>query len=105
MKYCIINSTVANKEEALKISRYLVENKLIACCNIVENITSIYNWAGKLNEDSEVLMIMKTKTSLCDEVEKNIKKLHSYDVPEIICIPLLSGSNDYLNWIEEQTKE
>lgn len=104
MTYCIINSTASNKDEALKISEYLVKNKLIACCNIIENVTSVYYWGGNLNIDNEVLMIMKTKTELYDKVEKEIKKMHGYDVPEIVCTPLISGNKDYLNWIDEQTR-
>lgn len=105
MKYCIVKSTASNKEEAVKLSRFLVENKLIACANIIENITSIYNWDGKLNQDNEVLIIMKTKIELYDKVEEAIKKLHSYDTPEIIVTPVISGSKEYLDWINEQTEE
>ena len=104
MTYCIINCTTSNKEDAVNIAKHLTENKLIACCNIVEGITSIYNWDGKLNQDNEFLMIMKTKTQLYAKIEEEIQKLHKYDVPEIICIPIIAGSKDYLNWIEEQTE-
>ena len=120
MEYCIVNTTASNREEAVRISKFLVENKLAACCNIIENVTSVYNWNSRINEDSEVLIIMKTKVSLYDKVEEEIKRLHSYDVPEIIfeeeikrlhsydvpeiiCIPLLTGSKEYLGWIEEET--
>lgn len=103
MTYCIINCTASNKEEAIKISKYLVQNKLIACCNIVSSVTSVYSWKDQINEDNEVLMIMKTKTSLYKKVEKEIKNLHSYETPEIICIPVTDGSLDYLAWVKEQT--
>ena len=103
MEYCIVNTTASNREEAVRISKFLVENKLAACCNIIENVTSVYNWNSRINEDSEVLIIMKTKVSLYDKVEEEIKRLHSYDVPEIICSPLLTGSKEYLGWIEEET--
>ena len=103
MEYCIINTTASNREEALRISKFLVENKLVACCNIIENVTSVYSWNSRINEDGEVLIIMKTKVSLYDKVEEEIKRLHSYDVPEIICSPLLTGSKEYLGWIEEET--
>ena len=104
MTYCIINCTVANKDDGIKIAQRLIEKKLIACCNIVDNITSLYTWDNKLNTDSEALLIMKTKTQLYAEVEKEIKNMHSYDVPEIICTPIIAGSKEYVNWIEEQTK-
>ncbi len=103
MTYCIIQSTTASEEEAKTIAKQLVEKKLIACCSIIPKITSIYTWQGKINEDNEALMIMKTKAELYSKVEKEIKKLHSYEVPEIICIPINSGSKKYLNWIDEQT--
>ena len=104
MTYCIINCTTSNEEEAKKIAKTLIENKLIACCTIIPKVTSIYVWNNNLNEDSEVLMVMKTKTELFSEIQNEIKKIHSYDVPEIICIPVIEGSYDYLNWINEQTQ-
>ncbi len=103
MTYCIIQATTANEEEAKKIAKHLVEKKLIACCSIIPKVTSIYTWKGEINEDNEALMIMKTKTQLYSQVEEEIKKLHSYEVPEIICLSVQAGSKDYLNWISEQT--
>lgn len=103
MTYCIIKCTTANKDEAIKIANHLVSKKLIACCNIIPEITSIYKWEDKLCCDDEVLMIIKTKSSLFNKVEAAIKELHSYKVPEIICTPIIQGSKEYLNWIDEQT--
>ncbi len=103
MTYCIINCTTANEEEAKKIAKHLIEKKLIACATIMPKVNSIYVWNNQLNEDTESLMIMKTKTELYSKTEEEIKKLHSYEVPEIICIPILTGSKEYLNWIEEET--
>jgi len=104
MEYCIIYCTAGNKEEALKISRELVKKKLIACSNIIPSLTSVYSWNGCINEDSEVLIIMKTKAELFDSVKEEIFKLHSYDVPEIIAAPVLQGSKNFLKWINENTK-
>ncbi len=104
MTYCIINCTTANKEDAVKIAKHLVEKKLIACCNIIPSVTSVYEWDNKLNTDEEALMIMKTKTELYKTVEDEIKKLHKYENPEIICTPITNGSNKYLNWVSLQTK-
>ena len=114
MAYCIINCTTKNKEEAIYIAKSLVERKLIACCNIVPSITSVYEWVPSItsvyewdNElccDEECLMVMKTKTELFNEVEIAIKELHTYDTPEIICIPINNGSREYLSWVNEQTK-
>lgn len=104
MAYCIINCTTKNKEEAIYIAKSLVERKLIACCNIVPSITSVYEWDNELCCDEECLMVMKTKTELFNEVEIAIKELHTYDTPEIICIPINNGSREYLSWVNEQTK-
>ena len=104
MAYCIINCTTKNKEEAIYIAKSLVERKLIACCNIVPAITSVYEWDNELCCDEECLMVMKTKTELFNEVEIAIKELHTYDTPEIICIPINNGSREYLSWVNEQTK-
>lgn len=104
MAYCIINCTTKNKEEAIYIAKSLVERRLIACCNIVPSITSVYEWENDLCCDEECLMVMKTKTELFNEVEITIKELHSYDTPEIICIPINNGSSEYLSWVNEQTK-
>ena len=104
MAYCIINCTTRNKEEAIYIAKSLVERKLIACCNIIPSITSVYEWDNELCCDEECLMVMKTKTELFNEVEIAIKELHTYDTPEIICIPINNGSREYLSWVNEQTK-
>lgn len=104
MAYCIINCTTKNKEEAIYIAKSLVERKLIACCNIVPSITSVYEWKNDLCCDEECLMVMKTKTELFNEVEIAIKELHTYDTPEIICIPINNGSSEYLSWVNKQTK-
>ena len=104
MAYCIINCTTKNKEEAIYIAKSLVERRLIACCNIVPSITSVYEWDNELCCDEECLMVMKTKADLFNEVEIAIKELHTYDTPEIICIPINNGSREYLSWVNEQTK-
>ncbi len=103
MEYCIINCTISTKQEAAGIAKELIAQRLIACCSIIENVTSVYRWNNKLNCDNEVLMVMKTKKSLYKQAEAQIQKLHPYEVPEIICIPVIEGSPDYLNWIKDQT--
>lgn len=105
MTYCVINCTTANKEDAENIAKQLVSKKLIACCNIIPAITSVYEWEEKLCCDEECLMIIKTKTSLFGQVKEEIKKLHKYEVPEIICLPIINGNKDYLDWIEQQTED
>lgn len=105
MSYCIINCTTENKEDAQKLAKHLISKKLIACCNIIPSITSIYEWDNKLNTDEEALMIMKTRTELYEKIEAEIKKYHKYEVPEIICIKINGGSKEYLDWVDKQTKK
>lgn len=105
MTYCVINCTTANKEDAVNIAKQLVSKKLIACCNIIPSISSVYEWNNELCCDEECLMIIKTKTALFDKVKEEIKKLHKYEVPKIICLPIINGNKDYLDWIEQQTED
>lgn len=104
MEYCVILCTVPNKDVALEIANNLVSNKLAACVNIVPGLTSVYTWKGEICNDQELLCIIKTKKTLYLEVEEAIKKLHPYEVAEIIALPISSGSSDYLQWIENVTK-
>ncbi len=103
MSYCIINCTIDNKKDAVEIAKKLVKKKLIACCSIIPSVTSVYEWDGDLCEDNEFLMIMKTETELFGLIEKEIKKMHTYELPELICIPVNNGSRKYLDWVDEQT--
>lgn len=102
MSYCIINCTIQNKKAAAELAKHLVKKKLIACCSIVPSVVSIYSWDDKIQEDNEVLMIMKTETTFFKQIETEINKFHSYDIPEIICIPINNGSRKYLKWVDEQ---
>ncbi len=101
--FVIVFVTVASENEALKIARHVVENKLAACTNIVPGLRSIYRWKGEICDDRELLCIMKTKMSLFDELKKAVKKIHSYEVAEIIAVPLANGAEDYLAWLAEET--
>ena len=102
MTYCVIYCTTASKEDATEISKHLIKQKLIACCNIIPNITSIYEWKEELCIEEEYLLIMKTKEDLYNMIEEEIKKSHKYETPEIICLPIQNGSKDYLDWITKQ---
>jgi len=104
MEYCVIFCTVPNKEVGLDIATTLVSSQLAACVNIVPGLTSIYTWKGELCNDQELLLIIKTKNNLFANVEEAIKKIHPYEVAEIISLPVISGSHDYLQWIETVTK-
>lgn len=100
----VIFITASSKEEAQKIGGNLVELKLAACANILSPIQSIFRWQGKVCDEPEVLMILKSVKSNLDIIIEKVKQLHSYDVPEIIALPIIAGSDEYLNWIKEETK-
>ena len=99
----VVYITAPSEDAAAVIARALVEQKLAACVNIVRNIRSIYSWQGKIEDDAEVLMIAKTQQKHFDALSKKVTELHSYDVPEIIAVPILKGSADYLQWIKDST--
>lgn len=103
-KFIQIITTVENKKEAEKIAKILLEKKLAACIQIIEGIESHYWWKGKIEKAKEILIFIKTKESLFRKVEKIIKEKHPYQLPEIIGIPVLKGSKEYLKWIEEETE-
>ena len=103
--HLLILTTCASEEEAAKIAEALVTAKAAACCNIIKDIRSLYIWQDKFEDDREVLLLTKTKTTAFAKVRDTIIKLHSYDVPEIIAIPIVDGSADYLNWVSEQCSD
>lgn len=100
--YCIILSTTDSQNEADKITNILLESRLVSCVQQIP-IKSVYHWQGKIEKSNEILIQMKTKRNLYAEVEKIIKENHSYQVPQIIEIPIASGLFDYLQWIEKET--
>jgi periplasmic divalent cation tolerance protein len=102
--YTVIFITTSSLDEAEKIGRALVEEKLVACANIISPIRSIYRWQGKICDDKEALIILKTKKKLFKQIEKRVKALHSYEVPEVISMPIIEGSNKYLSWLKNETK-
>jgi len=97
----LVLTTAGSKEEARKIARALVERRLAACVNVVPQIESVYRWEGKVEEAQEWLLVIKTTGSAYERVRDAIKELHSYQVPECICISIEDGSPDYLNWIAD----
>ncbi len=100
-EHCVIFITAGSKEEAEKLSRGLVEEKLAFCVNTVPGIQSTYHWEGKIHVDAEILLIVKTRQDKYDALETWVKKNHSYDVPEIIALPILKGLPDYLKGIDD----
>lgn len=101
--FIIILVTASSEEEAKKIAQVLVEKRLAACVNLIKDIRSIFRWKGKLSDENEILLIIKTRKKLYKNVEEEVKSLHSYEVPEIIALPIISGSKDYLYWVDSET--
>lgn len=102
--YIIVFITAGSKEEAQKIAKGLLENKLAACVNIIENIGSHFWWQGKIDNAQEALLIIKTRKTLFNKLVNKVKSLHSYDVPEIIALPIIAGNKQYLDWLSDSTK-
>ena len=100
MDHILIVVTVPSKEEAEKIATALLKKKLIACANIFGPVVSHFWWQGKIDKAEEYIMFMKTKRELFKQVASNVKQLHSYEVPEIIALPIIEGFKPYLEWID-----
>jgi len=102
--YITVLVTASRREEAEKIARKLLDERVAACINIVEGVRSLFWWQGKIDEASEVLMIIKTRLDLFEKVIEYVKMLHSYTVPEVIALPIIAGNAEYLKWIDEVVK-
>jgi len=100
----VIFITASNKKEAERIARYLVKHKLAPCVNIASDIKSLFWWKSKIDIAKEVLLIIKTKKTLIGKLIKKVKSLHSYEIPEIIALPIVAGNKKYLDWISESTR-
>jgi periplasmic divalent cation tolerance protein len=101
--YIVISMTAANRDEAQRIGTALVEEKLVACANIVGDVHSVYWWQGKIESAAEVMVLFKTRAELFPAVTERIRELHSYQVPEIIALPIVAGTEEYLSWISGST--
>ncbi len=98
-KYIVVLVTIPNKAEAEKISQSLLNEKLIACANIINPVTSFFHWSGKVERAEECLVVMKSRLDLFSELAERFKGLHSYEVPEILALPIVEGSAAYLDWM------
>ncbi len=97
----VVLITAGAEEEADRIAGVLLNKKKAACVNIVPGIRSLFRWQGKIDSAQESLLIVKTESSMLDEIIRLVKEVHSYKVPEIIALPIIGGSRDYLDWIVE----
>ena len=98
--YCVILVTASSPAEARRIGRALLKKRLVACVNMLPGVESQYWWQGKIERSRECLMMMKTRRGRFAAIERAVKQLHSYSVPEIIAVPLVAGQRDYLRWMD-----
>ena len=99
MAFVIVIMTAPTRQEAVNIVRILLEERLIACANITGPVSSHFRWSGKLETAEEYLVLMKSRRDLFDKLAETVKALHSYEVPEILVLPVVGGSKDYLSWL------
>jgi periplasmic divalent cation tolerance protein len=102
--YRVLLVTAGNKKEARIIAKALINHKLAACVNIIVGVESLFRWKGKIDSVQEVLLIIKSKEEKVAEIIKLVKSTHSYEVPEIISLPVKAGSKPYLKWIDESLR-
>ena len=100
----VIMVTASSRRECRKIARRLIEEKLAACVNISQPIQSIYHWEGKTQQSKEFLMFIKTNRDLFPQIKAEIDLIHSYHTPEIICLPIIDGSPNYLQWVSDSVR-
>ena len=105
MEALVVYITASSEDEAATIGRALVEEKLAACVNMVKDIRSIYSWQGKIEDEKEVLMIVKTRAALFNALKAKVLSMHSYSVPEIIALRIVDGSEEYLKWLKDVTTQ
>lgn len=99
----LLYATFASKDEAVLISHKLLSEKLIACANVIDSSTSVYNWNGETKEQSEVILFAKTSDDVAEKAVSRIKELHSYDVPCVLVLPIDGGFSPFMEWVKEQT--
>ncbi len=97
--YIVVFMTVSDEKEATKIIHSLLKDRLIACANIVGPVSSLFWWKGKIDKANEFLVIMKSRKNLFKKLSERVKELHSYEVPEVIALPVIEGLPSYLNWL------
>lgn len=101
----VVFITTSSEEEATRIGRSLIDAELAACANILRGVTSIFRWHGRISQETETMMVVKTRLDLFDELAGMVRQLHSYQVPEIIALPIVKGTPAYLDWIVESTRK
>ena len=102
MDYIIVFITSGSAEEAEKIADMLVNKRLAACVSIIPEVKSVFSWKGKVENEKEVLLVVKSKRAVFNELVKQVKAAHKYEVPEIIALPIVEGSREYLDWMDSE---
>lgn len=102
--HIVVLITASSGQEAEAIGKALVESRLAACVNISAGVCSLFWWQGAIERQEEVLMLVKSRSDLLPSVIEVVKGLHSYTVPEVVALPILAGSHDYLTWVDESLR-
>ena len=98
-EHIVVLVTASGEEEAERIAKRLLEDRTAACVNIINGVTSLFMWQGRQEEEQESLMVIKSSTPLLSQLIESVKQMHSYEVPEVIALPVIGGNEDYLAWI------
>lgn len=101
--YVVVLVTIPH-DKGEEIANHIVEKRLAACVNILGRVRSFYWWKGRIERDSEALLVIKTRRTMLDRLIAEVKKIHPYTVPEIIALPIIAGNPDYLRWIDEEVE-
>jgi periplasmic divalent cation tolerance protein len=104
IEYIVVLVTVPNPESGQTIASRLLEDRLAACVNILPAIRSLYTWKSAVQDDTESLLVIKSRLALFERLAEAVKSIHPYETPEIIALPVLAGSAEYLTWIKEETQ-
>lgn len=104
MEYIVIYCTVPSKKEGKEIAKLLIQQNLAACVNIIDKVESVFSWDGQIMEEKEAMLIIKSKQDLFNKINHTIQKMHSYNIPEVIAIPILQADATYLKWIDHETE-
>lgn len=101
-EFVVVLVTVGSSKEGERLARALVEEQLAACVNRIKGVQSIYRWQGQVERSEEELLVIKSRRDLFERLEKRVRELHSYSVPEVIALPILNGSDSYLRWLDAE---
>jgi periplasmic divalent cation tolerance protein len=102
-EFCVVFVTVGKAEEAERIAEAVVAEKLAACANLLPGVRSIYRWKGQICRDAETMMVLKTRRGNFERLRARVRELHSYEVPEIIAVPIVEGHGPYMDWLRDET--